>query len=397
MVKLLICGGGNGAHVLAGLASSVPDVEARVLTLFADEAERWTKAMAEGGFAIKIHEHGKLVRTLTSKPALVTKDTAKAAEGVDVIIITVPAFAHAGYLEALKDHVREGVVLAGLPGQAGFEFAVRGTMGPVAQKLTVVSFETLPWACRITKFGQEAEVLGFKEKILGSVSPGAKTDPREILQKVMTPKPVLFLQGHIIGMTFMGVNAYIHPCIMYGEWKNWDGKPLEKKPLFYHGVSQESAQLLHDVSREICELAKSICARHKDIDLSQVEHVHDWYKRCYPDDIEDKSSLYSCLRTNKAYNGLCHPVTTDAQGRFSADFKYRYLTEDIPFGLVVIKGIAEIAGMSTPAINQVLEWAQGRMGKEYIKGGKLVGPDAMHSRSPQAFGINNEKTMLGLE
>ena len=35
MVVLLICGGGNGAHVYSGIASSQPGCEARVLTLYA--------------------------------------------------------------------------------------------------------------------------------------------------------------------------------------------------------------------------------------------------------------------------------------------------------------------------------------------------------------------------
>ena len=38
-LKVLICGGGNGAHCMAGLSSSNPDIETCILTLFADEAE----------------------------------------------------------------------------------------------------------------------------------------------------------------------------------------------------------------------------------------------------------------------------------------------------------------------------------------------------------------------
>ena len=45
MVCVLICGGGNGAHAAAGTVATQPGMEARVLTLYADEAERWTAAM----------------------------------------------------------------------------------------------------------------------------------------------------------------------------------------------------------------------------------------------------------------------------------------------------------------------------------------------------------------
>ena len=52
MVVALICGGGNGAHVMAGIAATQPNMEARVLTLYADEAEQWTKNMEPEGLTV---------------------------------------------------------------------------------------------------------------------------------------------------------------------------------------------------------------------------------------------------------------------------------------------------------------------------------------------------------
>ena len=73
MVRALVCGGGNGAHVLAGLGASHPDTEVRVLTLFADEAERWTQAMEGHDFSIICHSPGVDPATVTGKPAIVSK------------------------------------------------------------------------------------------------------------------------------------------------------------------------------------------------------------------------------------------------------------------------------------------------------------------------------------
>ena len=66
--------------------------------------------------------------------------------------------------------------------------------------------------------------------------------------------------------------------------------------------------------------------------------------RCYPEDISDKTNLYTAIQTNAACQGLKHPVKKTDDGKFVADFTYRYMTEDIPYGLVVIRGIAEIDG-----------------------------------------------------
>lgn len=43
------------------------------------------------------------------------------------------------------------------------------------------------------------------------------------------------------------------------------------------------------------------------------------------------------------------------------------LSEDIPAGLVVIKGIALLAGVDTPTIDAVMYWCQSKAGK---KGGE---------------------------
>ena len=50
----------------------------------------------------------------------------------------------------------------------------------------------------------------------------------------------------------------------------------------------------------------------------------------------------------------------------------RYFTEDIPYGLLLIKAFAELTETPTPAIDDVINWAQNIMGKRYIHNGRLV-------------------------
>ena len=63
------------------------------------------------------------------------------------------------------------------------------------------------------------------------------------------------------------------------------------------------------------------------------------------------------------------------------------MTEDIPYGLVVIRGIAEIVGVETPNIDKVLLWSQEKMGKEYLVNSKIQGKDVEKSRAPQRNGL----------
>ena len=268
MVKALICGGGNGAHVMSGIAAAQPNTEARVITLFADEAERWTANMTEG-FSIVVHS-GSEQKTLTAKPSLVTKNPEEAMKGIEVILFAVPAFAHEQYLNALKPHVQPGTVLVGIPGQAGFEFAVRGIWGDVAKQCTIMSFESLPWACRITEFGKSAEVLGTKGTLVGAVQlghPPPPEDPTAMVQSILGELPKLVTNGHLLGITLMATNGYLHPSIMYGRWKDWDQQPLDEEPLFYNGLDEFSAETLSAASDEIVATAKAIMQQRNQVSM----------------------------------------------------------------------------------------------------------------------------------
>ena len=84
-----------------------------------------------------------------------------------------------------------------------------------------------------------------------------------------------------------------------------------------------------------------------------------------------------------------------ADHSFVPDFAHRYLTEDVPYGLVVIQGIAEIVQVDTPSIDKVLLWAQEKLGKEYLVGSKLQGKDVASTRAPQKYGLITLKAILG--
>ena len=116
--------------------------------------------------------------------------------------------------------------------------------------------------------------------------------------------------------------------------------------------------------------------------------------RCYPEDISDKTNLYTAIRTNAAYQGLKHPVKKTDDGKFMPDFTYRYMTEDVPYGLVIIRGIAEIVGVKTPNIDKVLTWCQAKMGKEYLVNSKLQGKDIATTPAPQRYGFTTLKSIL---
>lgn len=391
-LNVLVCGGGNGAHCLAGLSASNPDVETRVLTLFADEAERWSKILQINDLTVTMVNSDGSSGEIKSKPTLVTKDPKEAASGADVIFLVVPGFAHEQYFREISHFVGDNTLIVGLPGQAGFEFQCLYMLGEKAKSCIVMSAESLPWACRILEFGRLVQILGFKEtlgvsKLQGSQS-NFKGSPFDTVQKVLGPKPVLREIQNYIAVNLMA-KSIIHPPLMYGQWSSFDGTPLKEKPLFYKGVDEKQAKLLSGVSDECIAIGKAIEKQIPGTDMSEVIHIFDWYLAYYADQITDKTNLMTAMQTNKAYDGLLHPMKEVDNGQFVPDFNYRYMAEDVPFGLVVMKGIGELAEVATPLMNEIITWAQGKLQQEYMVGSKLSGKDVSKTRAPQRFGFKS--------
>lgn len=391
-LNVLVCGGGNGAHCLAGLSASNPDVETRVLTLFADEAERWSKILQTNDLTVTMVNSDGSSGEIKSKPTLVTKDPKEAASGADVIFLVVPAFAHEQYFREISHFVGDNTLIVGLPGQAGFEFQCLYMLGEKAKSCIVMSAESLPWACRILEFGRLVQILGFKEtlrvsKLQGSQS-NFKGSPFDTVQKVLGPKPVLREIQNYIAVNLMA-KSIIHPPLMYGQWSSFDGTPLKEKPLFYKGVDEKQAKLLSGVSDECIAIGKAIEKQIPGTDMSEVIHIFDWYLAYYADQITDKTNLMTAMQTNKAYDGLLHPMKEVDNGQFVPDFNYRYMAEDVPFGLVVMKGIGELAEVATPVMDEIITWAQGKLQQEYMVGSKLSGKDVSKTRAPQRFGFKS--------
>ena len=397
-LRILVCGGGNGAHCMAGVAGSHEDVDVQILTLFQDEAERWTNILKTNFLTVyePLVNGGHM--EISTKPKFVTKNPQKAVEGVDIIFMVVPAFAHAQYLNAIAPYVKPNTVIVGMPGQAGFEFQCRSILGEKAFQCAIASFESLPWACRVDDFGKHVILIGFKDVLGMSILQGKNcTLPFpivETIQEIFGKKPKINLVQNYIAINLMA-KSIIHPPVMYGTWGTWDGKPVKEKPLFYQGVDEKQASFLSQVSDECIAAAKAIEKKQSGLDMKDVIHIFEWYKTYYHDEISDSSSLMMAMRTNAAYDGLVHPMKTVENG-FLPDFNYRYTREDIPFGLVVMKGIAELADVATPVMDKIILWGQDKLGKEYIVDGRVKGKDIKEARAPQSFGLNTLDSLFDI-
>lgn len=414
-MQVLLCGCGNAVHVLASyLGGSTPtnkssncpnesEFEFKVNILSLGHCSRLVSNVPADGYIRCVNDLGD---DTYGKANIISSDPAEAVPGSNMILFALPTDRHEMYLKAMLPYIKEGTYIGSMPGEGGFDLCVRNVLGQeLTEKCTLFSLETLPWACRIQTFGQVVQVLGTKKDIDLCVHPGHRCwHVRDIIQSMIGPLPVVKTSptSNFLGVTLMNPNSIAHPSILYGLLRNWDGvTPFPKPPLFYQALDDFTANIMNEVSNEILLVKAKILKEYPNIDLDLIRSIGEFFEEAYADDIADHSSLRNMFVSNKGYDGLTMPtqmVTTESgQEGYLPLFDHRYLNEDLPCGILVQKGIAQLAGVPTPVMDKVIAWCQDRCvpPREYIvDGNKLMGKDLVTTKTPQRYGFNDLKTFM---
>ena len=103
--KIVICGGGNAAHVFTALAASKPNNEVHLLSLFRTEAKDFETALNQTDEKVVTIELLQEKKQIKAAPKSCTNDP-KIFENTDIVILSLPAFAHKQYLQAIKDNIK---------------------------------------------------------------------------------------------------------------------------------------------------------------------------------------------------------------------------------------------------------------------------------------------------
>jgi hypothetical protein len=389
--QITICGGGNAAHTLAGLLGSWEELSVHVYAPFGDEAERWQEGIQQnGGITVSSPE-----RIIVGRPSAICRDPGAAVAGSRLVLLALPAFAHEPILRQIAAHISPGAWVGALPARGGFDLCMHDILKERISDIAMFGFQTLPWACRIQQYGQQVAILGAKEQVdLTAWPPDLTPIISARLQELLGVK--LNSITSFLSLTLADTGQLIHPGIMYGLFHHWNGQPYKEPRLFYQGVDAGIAGILQQMSDEVQALCAALEGYYAELDLSAVRPLGDWLKRSYQSNIADGNTLQSSFATNRGYAGLLAPMHK-VDGGFIPDFQARYLSEDVPYNLMVTRGVAELAGVATPVIDQVLSWAQKRLEKEYLIAGKLQGADLQCTRTPQRYGFFSlEQLMQGM-
>jgi opine dehydrogenase len=427
-----IVGGGNSAHVLIPLLTEA----GHNVTLLTRRPGDWKDdvecEVQDGRTGVTLDVH---MGRLTAK----STDPAKVIPQADIIILCMPVHAYrpalvhlAPFVNRDKSHVFIGTIF----GQAGFNWMVHAEVEKAQNLTNVVTFAigNIPWICRTAEYGRKGINYGPKTINTVAVSPRDQFETlNTILLGDLSYRPFgrgRFELAEFMDLTMSCDNQIIHPARCYGLWKRYGGqwKSKDSVPLFYRDFDEMSADILTKLEDEYTSIRSALKARFPErtfkymLSYLELEALNHHQQDAAVDVL---SSLRDSIQLSSIQTPVV-PVANDSDESdddqdekkhedkenlwkgwegakkcfYELDTTGRFFTDDIPYGLLIAKWLAQELGVNeTPMIDQVIMWAQRLRGEHFLDGDGKIDTDYCLAEKyrcgiPLSYGITDLEDML---
>lgn len=321
---ITVVGGGNGGHCMAA------DLSLRGYQVNLYEHERFKtsfKTTIDTG-AVQISGIGPKG---TAKLHKVTFDMGEALCGAEIINVVIPAAGHELFFREILPHLEEGQIVVVWAGDFGSLRLAKliGEHCP-GKKIYVAEANTLPYGTRLIG-PASVELLLTAPRIVIAGLPAADTE--YIVSKLKTIWPALEATDNVILAALNNPNPICHPP---GSLLN-TGRIQYSKGDFYmyrEGITEATARVIKAIYLEMANIAKTL-----GFDLIQYEE-------------RDFNTTCSIM-------GVAFQAPFDTAGVIAAikgpkSIYDRYITEDLPFGLVPASQLGVKLEVPTPIIDAIV-------------------------------------------
>lgn len=360
-LRFCVCGGGSLAHAVAAVLGSNEDVRVNVLTR---QPERW-------GHTVRVLYKDEL--ELSGQVDAVSSYASEVIPDADIIIIAVPSYAREEVLGKIKPFVRESAWVGSFPGFGGFDWQARQILG---DKIKIFGSQRVPYVCKKISYGELVSVTGIRPQLFVAALPCTQVaEITALLEDALNIRTVPM--GNYLNVSLSLSNPTFHTARLYSLFKDWrEGVTYPKRVLFYDDWDEAATKVFGKFDEEIRQVRHTL-----PVETGYVKSIVQHYEVATLSDVTQK------IRSIKALQGREAPLR-EVPGGYIPDTTAYYFTEDIPYGLLVIKSIAELCAVPTPMMDEVIGWAQNIMGEQYIIDGSVARGAPKRLPIAQNFGIN---------
>jgi len=345
--KIVILGGGNGALAFAAYLGL------KGLKVHLWEFPEFRKNLEW------IYQHHRIQATGEIEGETTVKcyeDLRQALQGSTLLMAVVPAFVHRRLAEEIAPHIEENTLLVLNPGRTGGALEVASILAQKGKYIPVAEAQTLLFACR--KKGEKVVHLsGIKNLLKIGVFPSKRTNDVMIRLKKIFPQ---FQAVPDILTTSLGnIGAMFHPAsALLNVGLIQSGRTYD---YYRETMTRGVTKVIEKVDQERMTLAKAAGA--------EVFSAQAWLRESYQ---LKEASLYEMLQSNPAYQGISGPQ----------DIHARYITEDVPTGLVPMEAFAQLYGIPTPTISALISIANSLIGADFRASGRNLERLGLHGMNP---------------
>jgi opine dehydrogenase len=340
-VKIAVVGGGaGGAAAVAELVSAGHEVR-----WWSRSHETLAPFQAQGGVAFD-----GIMGAGLAKPAVMTRDLARATDGADVVLICVPTLAHKDVADALaRTRSRVPVVLN--PGHTGGALEVRQTfIANACEPPPIATFSTLTYVAR--KYTPaRVTITGKAKSVRLAAMPGG--DPAAGLARLLFPaaNPV----SDVLACDLANVNMVLHiPGAVLGvAWVEATGGDFT---FYVQGMTGSVARVMRALDDERRAVGRAF--NHQLPTLTAEMQAIGTVDEKTPD-IADFAAAISSGEANRRIKA-------------PDSLRHRYYQEDFCYGLLPFTVIARIGGVDVPLAKSLLQIGQVLLGFDLASCGRTA-------------------------
>ncbi len=295
-------------------------------------------------------------------------DIARAMGGAEVVFAVGPAYSTKPFAEECRPHLKPGHVVVVCPSSCGgsIEFKNGAGLNIRDENIIVSETSTLPYAVRVTEPGRIKVFLKLRGGLLLAAIPAKNT--LSVLERLRDVYPAMEAAKSVLQTSLQNGNPVIHPAVTL-----LNAALIERTQgdfCFYEeGVTSVVGRLMEAIDQERIAIGRKLSI---DIEADPQLGCQQGYMQ-----VADYDSGYA---TAPGFKGIKAQKTLDN----------RYFHEDVGYGMVFMKSLADQLGVDTPNMSAVIRLASVVMNRDYLDEARRT----MHSLGLSGYTVGQLKEVL---
>jgi opine dehydrogenase len=349
---IAVLGGGNGGHAIAAnLSLAGFKVNFFELPRFAESFEKVLRTKEIQIQGISIDGVAKL--------NLATTDIQQAIKDAEVIFVITPAFGHKAMAEVCAPFVQDGQTIVLMPGSGGsLEFINIFKQKKVKREVTFAESCTLPYGARLKGPGHVSVLINAIILPTG-VFPSKKTE--EVIPKLKQFYSMIIPAKDVLEAAINNPNPIVHPVATLLSATRIEHSKGEFY-LYAEGMTPAVARTYESLNQERLSICKALGYKlyhwdnleFKDYNLGETE----------------EECRYRILNTSMDAAFGKDGIYAGIKMKGPEHLKDRYVTEDVPYGMVLLSTLGDLMEVPTPTHDAAIQLASVINRTDYWKTGR---------------------------